>query len=106
MGSPCPRPKRDRKERRPLPKADEDLLAAFERLSVEAVRRALGTPVFYAQMGLPVRIHFGLKPDLRRMEGHSWLTLEGKPLCEGDQGLERYQRVYSYPEGMGGRDGS
>jgi hypothetical protein len=40
-----------------LPKADEDLLAAFERLSVEAVRRALGTPVFYAQMGLLPQMH-------------------------------------------------
>ncbi len=67
--------------------------------------RSLARYHFYSEMGLSVRIHFGVKPDLkRRIEGHSWLTLEGRPLCEVGRALEQYQSIFSYPEGMSGVD--
>lgn len=67
--------------------------------------RSLARYHLYSQMGLPVRIHFGVKPDLtRRIEGHSWLTLKGQPLCEVNRALEQYTSVFSYPEGANGFD--
>jgi hypothetical protein len=62
--------------------------------------RSLARYQLYSEMGLPVRIHFGVKPDMtRRIEGHSWLTLKGQPLCEVSPALEQYRSVYSYPAG-------
>ena len=49
--------------------------------------------------GMPVSIHFGVKSGMDRLEGHSWVTLHGSPLCESEEGLRSYVAVYSYPDG-------
>ena len=33
------------------------------------------------------------------LEGHSWVTLDGTPLGESEEGLRPYVAVYSYPAG-------
>lgn len=48
--------------------------------------------------GIPVSIHFGVKPGIKGLEGHSWVTLQGRLLCESEDGVRSYTAVYSYPE--------
>lgn len=48
--------------------------------------------------GMPTSIHFGARPGMDGLEGHSWVTLYGSPLRESEEGLRSYATVYSYPE--------
>lgn len=48
--------------------------------------------------GIPVSIHFGVKSGMDGVEGHSWVTLHGSPLCESIEGVRLYVAVYSYPQ--------
>jgi hypothetical protein len=47
--------------------------------------------------GVPVSIHFGVRADMDGLKGHSWVTLDGTPLGESEEGLRPYVAVYSYP---------
>jgi hypothetical protein len=50
-------------------------------------------------MGYAAVIHFGVRKRDGVFEGHSWVTLEDKLL--GERGpVERFTRVYSYPDGQ------
>jgi hypothetical protein len=48
--------------------------------------------------GMPVSIHFGVRTGMEGLEGHSWVTLHGNPLCESEETLRSYVPVYSYPQ--------
>jgi hypothetical protein len=51
------------------------------------------------RMGYAAVIHFGVRKRDGVFEGHSWVTLEDKLL--GERGpVERFTRVYSYPDGQ------
>lgn len=47
--------------------------------------------------GVPASIHFGVRTDIDGLTGHSWVTLDGIPLGESEEGLRPYVPVYSYP---------
>ena len=46
-------------------------------------------------MGYPVMIHFGVRKQGAAFVGHSWVTLNGRPLAE--RGSPEFTAVYSYP---------
>ena len=48
------------------------------------------------RMGYPVEIHFGVRKAGDDLLGHSWVTIEGKPLADGTQ-TYLFKAVYSYP---------
>src|SRR5262245_61882766 len=50
-----------------------------------------------ARMGYPVRIHFGVQKRGSALQGHSWVTLAGKPLAE-PASPTAFTAVYSYPD--------
>jgi len=47
-------------------------------------------------MGYPVEIHFGVRKDGNALHGHSWITLDGKPLGERNP-TDVFRPIYSYP---------
>jgi hypothetical protein len=47
-------------------------------------------------MGYPVELHFGVCKAGDDLQGHSWVTIEGKPVAERT-GTYLYKTVYSYP---------
>jgi hypothetical protein len=49
-----------------------------------------------SQMGYPVEIHFGIHKDGGHLQGHSWVTIQGRPVAEGS-GMETFRSVYSHP---------
>jgi Transglutaminase-like superfamily len=49
-----------------------------------------------SQMGYPVEIHFGVHKDGDDLKGHSWVTIQGKPIVERT-GMEIFKSVYSQP---------
>jgi hypothetical protein len=49
-----------------------------------------------SQMGYPVELHFGIHKDGDDLKGHSWVTIQGKPVAERT-GMEIFRAVYSQP---------
>jgi hypothetical protein len=49
-----------------------------------------------SQMGYPVEIHFGIHKGEADLQGHSWVTIQGKPVAERT-GMEIFRSVYSQP---------
>jgi len=46
-------------------------------------------------MGYPVEIHFGVRKDEDNFIGHSWVTMEGKPVADTTySGI--FKAVYSH----------
>ncbi len=66
--------------------------------------RSLVVYRYSCKHGIPVSIHFGVRSGMDRLEGHSWVTLDGAPLGESEEGLRPYVAVYSYPTGTDGAD--
>jgi hypothetical protein len=59
----------------------------------------------YCRKGdIPVSIHFGVRQGSTGLEGHSWVSLHGKPLFETEEMLRSYSSIYTYPEGLNERD--
>jgi hypothetical protein len=48
------------------------------------------------RMGYAVEIHFGIHKDGDVLQGHSWVTLDGRCIAERTQ-TEAFELVYSYP---------
>jgi len=72
------------------------------------LRQALALYDMLRYLGYAVTIHFGILKIGEELRGHSWVTLEGKPLAEnGDPGA-CHRIVYSYPSSQPGsaRDAS
>lgn len=66
------------------------------------LRQALALYDILTDMGYAVTIHFGIRKMGGQLRGHSWVTLEGKPVAEsGDPGAS-HRIVYSYPSSQPG----
>jgi hypothetical protein len=50
-----------------------------------------------SRMGYPAVIHFGIQRQRQDLSGHSWVTLNGKPVAEHVP-LKDFSTVYSYPQ--------
>lgn len=48
--------------------------------------------------GYPARIHFGIRKEEGELLGHSWVTLQGKPVAERIR-IGAFSPAYSYPSG-------
>lgn len=59
------------------------------------LRQSLALYHTLTRMGYPVEIHFGVHKDGEELRGHSWVTMQGKPVAETP--TEIFQIVYSYP---------
>ena len=49
-----------------------------------------------ANMGYPVGIHFGVRKDENNLTGHSWVTMEGRPVADTTSSAI-FKVVYSHP---------
>lgn len=66
------------------------------------LRQALALYDMLTYLGYAVTIHFGILKTGNQLRGHSWVTLEGKPIAEdGDPGA-CHHLVYSYPSSQPG----
>jgi transglutaminase superfamily protein len=66
------------------------------------LRQALTLYDMLTYLGYPVTIHFGILKTGNQLSGHSWVTLDGKPIAEnGDPGAS-HRIVYSYPSNQPG----
>jgi len=52
-----------------------------------------------SQMGYPVEIHFGALKEGDDLHGHSWVTVEGKPVADTAQS-NIFKVVYTYPPSL------
>ena len=60
------------------------------------LRQSLALYRVLTRMGYPVEIHFGIHKDREILQGHSWVTLQGRPIADGTR-TEVFKLVYSYP---------
>jgi hypothetical protein len=59
------------------------------------LRQSLALYRTLTQMGYPVEIHFGVRKDDKTLSGHSWVTMEGKPVADTTySGI--FKAVYSH----------
>lgn len=49
-------------------------------------------------MGYPATIHFGVRKEGQEVEGHSWVTLYGRPVAESGS-VEAFAALYSFEHG-------
>ncbi len=54
---------------------------------------------YLRRRGLEAHIHFGIKRNVSPLEGHSWLSLNGKYFLEEEDPQSTYTDVYTYPLG-------
>lgn len=59
--------------------------------------RSLALYWFARRSGYPVRFHCGIKKEASKLDGHAWLTLEGRPFHETSQQWQRFTVTFSYP---------
>jgi Transglutaminase-like superfamily len=60
------------------------------------LRQALVIYYVLTRMGYPAEIHFGARKEGEQLHGHSWVTLQGRPVAERTRtGI--FTTVYSYP---------
>jgi transglutaminase superfamily protein len=60
------------------------------------LRHALALYHLMGQLGYPVEIHFGVYKAGEALRGHSWVTVDGKPVAERLP-QEALQEIYSCP---------
>ena len=60
------------------------------------LRQSLALYRVLTRMGYPVEIHFGIRKDGEDLQGHSWVTIEGKPVADRTR-MDVFKAVYSYP---------
>jgi hypothetical protein len=66
------------------------------------LRQSLALYYALARLGYPVQIHFGVQKKGKRLYGHSWVTLHGRPVAEKAR-IEVFKAVYSYPSEQTGQ---
>jgi len=59
--------------------------------------RSLVLFYFARRNGLPVHFHCGVFQVGKALDGHAWLSLEGKPFFEKEDPYTRYTVTYSFP---------
>jgi hypothetical protein len=60
------------------------------------LRQSLALYRVLAHMSHRVEIHFGIHRMGKELQGHSWVTVQGKPVAETSP-TEIFRTVYSYP---------
>ena len=60
------------------------------------LRQSLALYRVLTRMSHPVEIHFGIRCQGEGLQGHSWVTIHGKPVAERTP-TEIFRTVYSYP---------
>jgi Transglutaminase-like superfamily len=60
------------------------------------LRQALALYHVLTRIGYSVEIHFGIHKQGKDLQGHSWVTIQGKPVAERTR-TEIFKSVYSYP---------
>lgn len=66
------------------------------------MRQALTLYSILTDLGYPVNIYFGITKNGEQLRGHSWITLEGKPIAEIGDPTSSYHIVYSHPASQPG----
>jgi len=49
------------------------------------------------RLGVPVRLHCGVRKDGRKLDGHAWLMLHGNPFQELSCHWKQFTVTFSYP---------
>jgi hypothetical protein len=62
------------------------------------LRQSLALYHVLHRMGYPVEIHFGIHKDGEDLRGHSWITIQGKPVADTAR-REIFNPIYSYRSG-------
>lgn len=66
------------------------------------LRQSLALYDMLTYLGYAVTIHFGILKRGEQLRGHSWVTLEGKPVAENGDPVACHRVVYSYPSSQTG----
>lgn len=66
------------------------------------LRQALTLYDMLTYLGYAVTIHFGILKAGQELRGHSWVTLDGKPVAENGDPRACHHLVYSYPSNQPG----
>jgi hypothetical protein len=66
-------------------------------LKPNCLNRSLILYYFLHKIGVAVKINFGIRKANKDIEGHGWLTLNGKPYLEKSDTLNSFCLIYSYP---------
>lgn len=60
------------------------------------LRQALALYYLLTRMGYPVEIHFAVRKEGKELQGHSWVTVDGKPIAERPRDGPLHI-LYTYP---------
>ncbi len=64
------------------------------------LKRTLSLYYFLSRLGLPVQVNLGVRKGGGKLEGHGWLSLEGKPYLEPGPARADFQLIYTFPQGV------
>lgn len=71
-------------------------------LEPTCLKRSLLLYRFLAREGLNVKIHYGVRAADKGLDGHSWLTLDGKQFLMDGMTAHAYKQTFLFPaEGEG-----
>jgi hypothetical protein len=60
------------------------------------LRQALALYHILSRLGYPVAIHIGVSKTGEALHGHSWVTVDGRPVAERTR-TDLFHPIYSYP---------
>ena len=60
------------------------------------LRQALALYYILSRLGYPVAIHIGVYKTGEALHGHSWVTVDGRPVAERTR-TDLFHPIYSYP---------
>jgi Transglutaminase-like superfamily len=60
------------------------------------LRQALALYHILSRLGYPVAIHIGVYKTGEALRGHSWVTVDGRPVAESTR-TDLFHPIYSYP---------
>jgi Transglutaminase-like superfamily len=64
------------------------------------LRQSLALFASLSRMGHPVEIHFGIRREGEGLDGHSWISLDGRPLGERDPASD-FRTIYTFAAASG-----
>ncbi len=62
------------------------------------LKRTLSLYYFLSRLGLPVQVNLGVRKGGEKLEGHGWLSLEGRPYLEPGTAKADFRLVYTFPQ--------
>lgn len=76
-----------------------DKVLGFEKFIYKknCFKRTLSLYYFLRRSGIPVVVNLGVRKVKDKLEGHGWLTLDGKPFWEKNENPLNFEVIYSYP---------